>query len=122
MDTFKKNILLVLMPVFFLITGLKTNWSVSGLIVLLVAGLLLATQFVSKIIGVLIAGKILGWEKKDSLTTGVLLQTKGLIEIIFATILLEKDIITSQMFTALVIMAVFSTIITMPITRRLLKK
>jgi Kef-type K+ transport system membrane component KefB len=119
MDTFKKNVLLVLMPIFFLITGLKTNWSVSGLTVLLVAGVLLVTQFGSKLLGVSIAGKILGWKKKEALTIGVLLQTKALIEIIFCTILLDKEIITAQMFTALLLMAVFSTISTMPIIRRL---
>lgn len=122
MDMFKKNVLFILMPVFFLITGLKTNWSVSGLIILLVAAALLVTQFGSKILGVSIAGKILGWDKKEALTIGVLLQTKALIEIIFCTILLEKGIITSQMFTALLIMAVLSTISTMPITRRLINK
>ncbi len=120
MEIFKKNVLLILMPVFFLITGLKTNWSVSGLAILLVAGLLLITQFSSKIIGVSIAGKILKWEKGESLVIGTLLQTKALIEIIFCTILLDKGIITSQMFTALLLMAVFSTISTVPITRRLL--
>lgn len=122
MEIFKKNVLLILMPVFFLITGLKTNWSVSGLVILLVAGLLLITQFSSKIIGVSIAGKILKWEKGESLVIGTLLQTKALIEIIFCTILLDKGIITSQMFTALLLMAVFSTISTVPITRRLLNK
>jgi Kef-type K+ transport system membrane component KefB len=122
MEIFKKNVLLILMPVFFLITGLKTNWSVSGLAILLVAGLLLITQFSSKIIGVSIAGKILKWEKGESLVIGTLLQTKALIEIIFCTILLDKGIITSEMFTALLLMAVFSTISTVPITRRLLSR
>lgn len=122
MHEFKKNVLLLLMPVFFLITGLKTNWSVSGITVLLVAVLLFAVQFVSKLLGVSIASKVLGWKNKEALTVGVLLQTKGLIEIIFCSILLEKGIITSQMFTALLIVAVLSTVATMPITRRLIKK
>lgn len=122
LETFKKNVLLVLMPVFFLITGLKTNWAVSGIVVLLIAGLLFFTEFGAKVLGVSIAGKILNWDKKEALIVGVLLQTKALIEIIFCTILLDKGIITSQMFTALLIMAVFSTISTMPITRRLMKK
>lgn len=122
LETFKKNVLLVLMPVFFLITGLKTNWAVSGIVVLLIAGLLFFTEFGAKVLGVSIAGKILNWDKKEALIVGVLLQTKALIEIIFCTILLDKGIITSQMFTALLIMAVFSTISTMPITKRLMKK
>lgn len=122
MQMFKNNVLLILMPIFFLITGLKTNWTVSGALVILVAIILLFTQFGSKVLGVSIAGKILKWKKTDALIIGVLLQTKALIEIIFCTVLLDKGIITSQMFTALLIMAILSTISTMPITRRLVKK
>lgn len=122
MQMFKNNVLLTLMPIFFLITGLKTNWTVSGALVILVAIILLFTQFGSKVLGVSIAGKILKWKKTDALIIGVLLQTKALIEIIFCTVLLDKGIITSQMFTALLIMAVLSTMSTMPITRRLVKK
>lgn len=122
MQMFRNNVLLILMPIFFLITGLKTNWTVSGALVILVAIILLFTQFGSKVLGVSIAGKILKWKKTDALIVGVLLQTKALIEIIFCTVLLDKGIITSQMFTALLIMAVLSTMSTMPITRRLVKK
>lgn len=122
MQMFRNNVLLILMPIFFLITGLKTNWTVSGALVILVAIILLFTQFGSKVLGVSIAGKILKWKKTDALIIGVLLQTKALIEIIFCTVLLDKGIITSQMFTALLIMAVLSTMSTMPITRRLVKK
>ena len=122
MQIFRNNILLILMPVFFLITGLKTGWSVSGTLVIFVAIILLIVQFMSKVLGVLVAGKILKWKKTDAFVIGVLLQTKALIEIIFCTVLLDKEIITSQMFTALLIMAILSTISTMPITRRLIKK
>jgi Kef-type K+ transport system membrane component KefB len=122
MQIFRNNILLILMPVFFLITGLKTGWSVSGTLVIFVAIILLIVQFMSKVLGVLVAGKILKWKKTDAFIIGVLLQTKALIEIIFCTVLLDKGIITSQMFTALLIMAILSTTSTMPITRRLIKK
>ncbi len=45
---------------------------------------------------------------------GWLLQSKGLIEIVFANILLDKQIITSDTFTALLLMAVASTMLTVP--------
>lgn len=121
MQSFKNTVLLVLMPVFFLITGLKTNWSISGAVVFGVAILLYLVQFAGKLTGISIAGKMLGWDKKDSILIGVLLQTKALIEIIFCTVLLDKGIITAQTFTALLVMAILSTISTMPITRKLLQ-
>jgi Kef-type K+ transport system membrane component KefB len=45
---------------------------------------------------------------------GWLLQTKALIMIIFANILLDKQVITSETFTALLLMAVASTMLTIP--------
>jgi Kef-type K+ transport system membrane component KefB len=51
---------------------------------------------------------------------GWLLQTKALIMIIFANILLDKQVITSETFTALLLMAVMSTMLTIPmVTPRL---
>jgi len=47
---------------------------------------------------------------------GWLLQTKALIMIIFASILVDKGIITSEMFTALPLMAVASTMLSVPVT------
>jgi hypothetical protein len=46
---------------------------------------------------------------------GWLLQTKALIMIIFANILLDRNFITSETFTALLLMAVASTMITIPL-------
>lgn len=61
------------------------------------------------------AGKILGWEKGEASIIGWLLQTKALIMIIFVNILLDKGIITSETFTALLLMAIASTILTVPV-------
>ena len=55
------------------------------------------------------AGRALGWSGRDIALAGWLLQTKGLIEIIFASILLDEGVITSAMFTALLLTAVAST-------------
>lgn len=115
LDELRENILLVIMPVFFLSTGLRTNWSAGGMAVFFAAGLLLFAAVGGKLCGAQIAGRILGWKKGEANVIGWLLQTKGLIEIIFANILLDKGIITSDMFTALLLMAVASTMLTIPI-------
>jgi hypothetical protein len=51
-----------------------------------------------------------------------LLQTKALIMIIFVNILLDKHIITNETFTALLLMAVASTMLTVPVVAPKLKK
>jgi Kef-type K+ transport system membrane component KefB len=100
--------------VFFLSTGLRTNWSTGGLAVFGVAGMLLVAEIIGKLLGIRIAGKILGWEAGEASIIGWLLQTKALIMIIFVNILLDKGLITSDAFTALLLMAVASTMLTIP--------
>jgi Kef-type K+ transport system membrane component KefB len=115
LDSLFKNVLLVLMPVFFLSTGLRTKWDLGGYSVFFVGGLLLFASVGGKLMGAHIAGKMLKWKNGEASIIGWLLQTKGLIEIIFANILLDKQIITNETFTALLLMAVGSTMLTIPI-------
>ena len=115
MDWLRHNVLLVLMPVFFLSTGLRTNWQVGGAAVFIAAAVLLLASVSGKLIGIHIAGIILKWQPGESSLVGWLLQTKALIMIIFANVLLDKEIITNESFTALLVMAVASTMLTVPI-------
>jgi Kef-type K+ transport system membrane component KefB len=115
MDLMRHHVLLAIMPVFFLSTGLRTNWAVGGSAVFIAAFVLLVASVAGKLIGVQIAGKILKWEKGEASIIGWLLQTKALIMIIFVNILLDKGIITSESFTALLLMAVASTMLTVPV-------
>jgi Kef-type K+ transport system membrane component KefB len=114
MDQLRHHVLLVMMPVFFLSTGLRTNWSVGGEAVFAAAALLLVASIAGKLIGVHAAGRILRWAPGEASIIGWLLQTKALIMIIFANILLDKQIISSETFTALLLMAVASTMLTVP--------
>jgi len=115
MDKLRHNVLLVVMPVFFLSTGLRTNWSVGGEAVFIAAAVLLFATVAGKLLGVHIAGKVLNWEPGEASIIGWLLQTKALIMIIFVNILLDKALITSETFTALLLMAVASTMLTVPV-------
>lgn len=115
LDTLFQNVLLALMPVFFLSTGLRTKWDLGGYAVFFAAGLLLFASVGGKLAGAHIAGRMLKWKDGEASIIGWLLQTKGLIEIIFANILLDKQIITSETFTALLLMAVGSTMLTVPV-------
>ena len=122
MDLLRHHIFLVVMPVFFLSTGLRTNWSMGSAAVFLVAAVLLAASVVGKLLGTHIAGKILKWEPGEASIIGWLLQTKALIMIIFANILLDRHIISSETFTALLLMAVGSTMLTVPVVSRMLAR
>ncbi|HZX28613.1 MAG TPA: cation:proton antiporter, partial [Telluria sp.] len=122
MDQLRHHVLLVLMPVFFLSTGLKTNWALGGVAVLVAAAALLAASVAGKLAGVRLAGRILGWAQGEASIIGWLLQTKALIMIIFVNILLDKGLITSETFTALLLMAVASTMLTVPLVHPRLQR
>jgi len=72
--------------------------------------------------GTAIAGKILKWQPGEAALIGWLLQTKALIMIIFVNILLDKGLITSETFTALLLMAVVSTMLTVPVAAPQLRR
>ena len=120
-DQLRHHVLLILMPVFFLSTGLRTQWAIGSYSVFAGAALLLAASVCGKLLAAHLAGRVLNWGKGEATTIGWLLQTKGLIEIIFANILLDRKIITSETFTALLLMAVASTMLTVPIVSPRLK-
>ena len=122
MDRFRAIVLLAFMPVFFLSTGLRTSWEVGGYAVFGAAALLLVASIIGKLAGVGLAGKILGWGKSEAWVIGWLLQTKALIMIIFVNILFDKGVITSGTFTALLLAAVGSTMLTIPVVTPALKR
>ena len=115
MDALRHHVLLVIMPVFFLSTGLRTQWGLEGGMVFAAAALLLAASVSGKLLGTHMAGRLLRWAPGEAGIIGWLLQTKALIMIIFANVLLDKQIITSETFTALLLMAVGSTMLTVPV-------
>jgi Kef-type K+ transport system membrane component KefB len=115
MDLMRHHVLLAIMPVYFLSTGLRTNWAMGSAAVFVAAGVLLVASVGGKLIGAHLAGRILKWKKGEAGIIGWLLQTKALIMIIFVNILLDKQIITSETFTALLLMAIASTMLTVPV-------
>ena len=122
LDRFRDHVLLAIMPVFFLSTGLRTNWDVGGLVVFGAAAIMLVAAVSGKLVGVHLAGRILKWPKGEAHVIGWLLQTKALIMIIFVNVLLDKGIISNQTFTAALLMAVASTMLSIPMVTPQLAK
>jgi Kef-type K+ transport system membrane component KefB len=122
MDRFRAIVLLTMMPVFFLSTGLRTRWDGGGAAVFGAAALLLVAAVAGKLLGVGIAGRLLKWQPGEAWLIGWLLQTKALIMIIFANVLLDKHIISNTAFTALLLMAVASTMLTVPVVTPMLAR
>ncbi len=121
-DSLRKFVLLLLMPVFFLLTGIKTNWELWGIWILGIWVIFSLIAIWWRILWVFVASKVLKWQTNDVFLIWWFLQTKWLIEVIFITILLERQIISSATFTALLLMAIISTCLTQPMTRKYMQK
>jgi Kef-type K+ transport system membrane component KefB len=115
MDKLRQFVLLVMMPVFFLSTGLRTDWEVGGAAVFAAAAILLLASISGKLAGLHLAARILKWPEGEASIVGWLLQTKALIMIVFANVLLDEQIISNATFTALLLMAIASTMLTVPV-------
>ncbi len=107
--------LTLLLPLFFVYTGLRTEigllntpylWEICSLFILVaIAG---------KFIGGAFSAKILGENWRDSLSIGVLMNTRGLMELIVLNIGYEMGILPPPIFVMLVIMALVTTFMTTP--------
>jgi len=72
--------------------------------------------------GTAIAARFFGASWPFALGLGALLQTKGLMEVIVLTILLDAGIISANVFAALILMAVVCTALAMPLARLILAR
>ncbi|EPS63339.1 sodium/hydrogen exchanger, partial [Genlisea aurea] len=108
------------LPLYFASSGLKTDVSKirGGRDVGLLA-LAVAAACAGKVIGSFVVAVMCRFPARESLMIGVLMNTKGLVELIVLNIGKEKKVLSEGSFTILVIMAIFTTFITTPIVMAL---
>ena len=107
--------LVLLLPLFFVFTGLRTEigllndpflWKITGLIILVAV--------TGKFLGSALAAKIVGQNWRDSLSIGALMNTRGLMELVVLNIGYDLGVLNPQIFTMMVIMALVTTFMTSP--------
>jgi len=105
----------LLLPLFFAITGMRTRLDLLNKPSMwLWAAILLAAAMIGKIGGATLASRWTGQSWRDSLALGVLLNTRGLVELIVLNIGYNVGVFSSALFTMLVIMALITTACTTP--------
>ena len=106
----------VLLPVFFAITGLRTSvglvdepalWGMFAII--------LVIAVTGKLGGSAVAARLSGMSWRESLSIGVLMNTRGLMELVILNIGLEIGVISPALFAMMVIMALVTTAMTSPL-------
>lgn len=113
---------LVLMPFFFLNTGLKTDFAIGDINVWLLFIISSFLCVVGKMAGHGIAARMSGEPWPFAAAVGLFLQTKGLMGLIVCVVFLERGIVSPLMFSAAVLMCMFSTGLPVPFARVLVKR
>jgi len=107
----------VLMPVFFILTGLRTLVAPTSLTFLEIFIVTTALALLGKVGGTAVTARLVGEPWRSALGLGALVQTKGLMEVIVLTIMLDRNVISGTLFSALTLMAIVSTSLAMPLLR-----
>ena len=106
---------ILLLPLFFVFTGLNTQVGlINDVYLWKVTGAIIAVAVIGKFLGSALAARFVGQNWHDSLTIGALMNTRGLMELIVLNIGLELKVLTPEVFTMMVIMALVTTFMTGP--------
>lgn len=115
-DRIQPLTVVLLLPLFFTYSGLNTK---IGLIntprLWLVSGAILVVAVLGKGVACWLAARATGVSNRDAMGIGVLMNARGLMELIVINIGLQKGVITKELFATLVIMAVVTTLMTSPV-------
>jgi Kef-type K+ transport system membrane component KefB len=107
---------ILLLPAFFAFTGMRTEIGlVSGYEQWLVCGLIILVATAGKFGGTLVAGRLTGLAWRDATALGLLMNTRGLMELIVLNIGLDLNVISPTLFAMMVVMALVTTMAASPL-------
>lgn len=115
-DRLESPTLTFLLPVFFVVVGLSTRiglldtaylWGITALVI--------ATAIAGKWGGSMVAARLVGEQWRDAAVIGVLMNTRGLTELVILSVGLELGVIDTTLFTIMVLMALATTLMATPV-------
>ena len=116
-----ESLTILLLPAFFAFTGMRTEIGLlNGRYEWAVCALIIAVATVGKWGGAVLGARFTGLSWRESSALGVLMNTRGLMELIVLNVGLELGVISPTLFTMMVLMALVTTIATTPLLRRIL--
>jgi len=106
----------LLVPVFFVYSGLNTQIGlVNSFALWELAGIVIVLAIAGKGVACALAARATGEPWRESWTIGTLMNARGLMELIILNIGLERGLITSTLFTIMVVMAIITTVMASPL-------
>ena len=108
----------LLLPVFFLVSGLKVDLRGLDAQQVLVLVLILVVAIVGKGLGAYVGARLTAVPRWQARSLGVLMNTRGLTELVILNVGRDKGLIGDELFSMLVVMALVTTMMTGPLLRR----
>lgn len=111
---------ILFLPAFFAFTGMRTRIDlVSGLDEWLICGLIIVVATVGKFGGTFVAARLTGLDARTAAALGTLMNTRGLMELVVLNIGLDMGVISTNVFSMMVLMALVTTVTTSPVLKAL---
>lgn len=112
----KTPVTVCLLPAFFALAGIRTRIGlISGASAWLICGVITLVATVGKFGGAFIAGRLTGLSMSNAVALGVLMNTRGLMELIVLNVGFDLGVISPTLFTMMVLMALATTFATTPV-------
>jgi Kef-type K+ transport system membrane component KefB len=109
----------LLVPVFFITTGLSVNISALGGRGYLEVLVVLVVACIGKFVGAAAAARACGMDARRSAATGVLMNSRGLTELVVLQVGLSLGVLDARLASAMIVMAVVTTVVASPLFRKL---
>ena len=115
-DRFETIVVVLLLPLFFALTGLRTQIGlVSGVGMWVTCGAIVFVAVAGKLGGSALAAWLMGLPLKEAAALGTLMNTRGLMELVVLNIGLDVKVISPALFSMMVLMALITTFMTTPL-------
>lgn len=117
----KEPVTVLLLPAFFAYTGMRTEIGLmQGVNEWLICGAIILVATLGKFGGTLVAARFAGESWRDASVLGILMNTRGLMELIVLNIGLDMGVISPKLFAMMVLMAIVTTMMTSPVLQMLM--
>jgi len=113
---FESVTVVLLLPLFFAFTGLRTRIGVGGgRAIWFYSGIVIVVAITGKLGGSMFAARLAGMPWREAASLGILMNTRGLMELVILNIGLDIGVISPAMFSIMVLMALVTTFMTTPL-------
>ncbi len=115
---FEALIVVLLLPIYFALTGLRSSiFLISGAKMWLYCAVIIVLAVAGKLGGSMLSARFNGMSWRESAAVGILMNTRGLVELVILNIGLDLGILSPALFSIMVLMALVTTLMTTPLLR-----